>query len=112
MNQDFNILVGKRIRQTREMLSMSREKFSEQSGISNSFLADIELGKKSLSVLTLYKICRAADISPAYIMFGTNTFGDDSVITELLSQLDPKHLDSVIVILREFVNAVNKNQTR
>ncbi|MCL2694866.1 MAG: helix-turn-helix domain-containing protein [Clostridiales bacterium] len=108
MNQEFNILVGARIRQTRELLSLSREKFSEQCGISSSFLADIERGKKGLSAETLYKICTGANISPNYIISGTDASNGVSAIVELLSQLESKHIDSAVGILREFINAINQ----
>ena len=107
MNKEFNIVVGMRIRQTRELLSLSREKFSEKCGISTSFLADIERGKKGLSVETLHKICIGANISPAYIILGTDTSNDVSAITELLSRLEPKHIDSAVEVLKAFVKAIN-----
>ena len=101
------MLLGMRIRQTRELLSLSREKFSEKCGISSSFLADIERGKKGLSSETLYKICTGANISPTYIILGTDTSSDVSAVVELLNQLDSKHIDSAVGILREFIKAVN-----
>ena len=107
MNSDFNLATGTRIRQTRELLSLSCEKFSEKCGISTSFLADIERGKKGLSVETLHKICTGANISPAYIILGTDTSNDASAITELLSQLEPKHIDSAVEVLKAFVKAIN-----
>ena len=61
--KDYNLVVGLRIREIRESLDLSREKFSEKCDISPSFLADIERGKKSLSVKTLYKICDSCNIS-------------------------------------------------
>ena len=108
MNKDFNLVVGMRIRQTREHLFLSREKFSEKCGISSSFLADIERGKKGLSSETLYKICTGANISPSYIILGTDISSDAHAVTELLNQLDQKYMDSVIGILKEFINAVNR----
>ena len=106
LNQDFNAIVGGRIRQARESISMSREKFSEKCGISSSFLADIERGKKGLSSETLYKICTGADISPSYIILGTDASGDVSAVVELLSRLEPKYIDSALGILKEFIKAV------
>ena len=106
MNKEYNVLVGMRIRQTRELLSLSREKFSEKCGISNSFLADIERGKKGLSSETLYKICTGANISPTYIILGTETSSDVSAVVELLNRLEPKYIESAVGILKEFIKAV------
>ena len=107
LNKDYNVLVGMRIRQTREILSLSREKFSEKCGISSSFLADIERGKKGLSSETLYKICTGANISPTYIILGTDTSSDASAVVELLNRLEPKYIDSAVGILKEFIKAIN-----
>ena len=108
LNKDFNILVGRRIRQTRALLSLSREKFSEKCGISTSFLADIELGNKGLSVETLHRICISANISPAYVILGKDTSNDANAITELLNQLEPKYINSAVDVLKAFIAAINQ----
>ena len=110
MSKELNIMVGLRIRQTRELLSKTREQFSEICNISNSFLADIERGKKSPSVDTLYKICTGANISPNYIIFGKEDSTDTSAVVDMLKKLDPQYLDSAIEILREFIKAINLKQ--
>jgi len=107
LSKEYNVLVGMRIRQTRELLSFSREKFSEKCGISNSFLADIERGKKGLSSETLYKICTAANISPEYIILGTDTSSDASAVLALLNRMEPKYMNSAVGILKEFIKAFN-----
>ena len=108
LNKEFNTVVGMRIRQTRELLSLSREKFSEKCGISTSFLADIELGNKGLSVETLHKICIGANISPAYIILGADASNDTTAITELLGQLEPKYINSAVEVLKAFVTAIDQ----
>lgn len=68
---DYNLFqIGKRIRRHREKLSMTREEFAESACISPQFLAEIENGKKGMSVKTLYNICKSLDISSDYILFG------------------------------------------
>lgn len=67
-----NIVFGKRIRALREEQRLSREKLAEIANISTQFLADIETGKKGMSVLTLKKICLALHISSDYIIFERN----------------------------------------
>lgn len=70
MEESTMIKIGKRLRKTREKCNMTREKFSEKAGISPQFLAEIENGKKGMSVSTLYKICLTFDLSADYILFG------------------------------------------
>ena len=55
-----------------------------------------------------YVLGYGANISPAYIILGADTSNDISAITELLSQLEPKHIDSAVEVLKAFVNAINQ----
>jgi len=106
LNKEFNMLVGMRIRQTRELMGLTRERFSELCGVSDSFLADVERGKKGLSVETLYKICTSANVSPNYIVLGNDNSSDTAAITDMLSKLDKKYVDSASGILSEFIKAI------
>lgn len=68
-----NFDYGIRIRNIREYQKLSREKLAEMSNISTQFLADIETGKKGMTVVTLHKICNALRISADSIVFGTKS---------------------------------------
>lgn len=68
---DYNLFqIGKRIRRHREKLNLTREEFAERACISPQFLAEIENGKKGMSVKTLYNICKSFDLSSDYLLFG------------------------------------------
>ena len=45
-DKDYNLTVGLRIREIREVLNMSREEFSDKCNISSSFLTAVESEKK------------------------------------------------------------------
>jgi len=60
---EFNIEIGKRIRETREASKITREKLSGMTGISDKFIYDIEVGKKSMKIKTLFKLAIALEIS-------------------------------------------------
>lgn len=106
LNKDYNAVVGLRIRNIREALHMTREQFSELCDISNSFMADVERGKKSITVKTLNKICTAAHISADYIVLGHDSDFSYNAILEILRSLPQNKLNSAIVILEEYSNAV------
>lgn len=100
-NKEYNLTVGLRIRELRESMHESREKFSEKCDISPSFLADIERGKKSLTAKTICKICTACSVSSDYIILGHREgFRKDTAI-ELISSFDEESLEHVIAILCE-----------
>lgn len=107
MEQNFHREVGARIRGVREAMSLTREDFSELCDISNSFLTDIELGKKGLTVKTLSNICNGSHVSADYFIFGSDAPQGCSAVLALLGNLEPKYLDSAVKILQEFITAVH-----
>lgn len=109
-DKDFNLTVGLRIREIREALSMSRESFSEKCNLSDSFLAAVENGQKSITSKTLYKICTSFNISADYIIRGNKEGFETDTIIELLNSLDKRSRESAFVILREYVNAITASQ--
>ncbi len=101
IDKDYNLFVGLRIREIRESLHLSREKFSEKCDISPSFLSDVERGKKSLTAKTIYKICTACNISADYIVLGHKEGFDKDVGIELLNSFNDEEMEHIINILYE-----------
>ena len=101
MEKDYNLMVGLRIREIRESMRLSREKFSEKCDISSSFLADVERGKKSLTSKTIYKICSSCNISADYIVLGHRGGFDKDVGIEILNSFNEEQMEHVITILYE-----------
>lgn len=108
MKERLNVAIGERIRRTRELMSLSRESFSELCDISDSFLSDVERGNKSITTKTLHKICTASHVSADYIVFGTDKNNTNiTVIAEMLRNLDNRYLPYAINILSEYIQAVH-----
>lgn len=101
LNKDYNLIVGLRIREVRESMHLSREKFSERCDISASFLADVERGKKSLTAKTIYKICNACNISADYIILGHKEGFDKDLGIEILNSFSAEQLEHITTILQE-----------
>ena len=99
IDKDYNLLVGLRIREIRESMHLSREKFSEKCDISPSFLSDVERGKKSLTSKTIFKICTACNISADYIVLGHKEGFDKDVGIELLNSFNDEDMEHIINIL-------------
>lgn len=106
-DKDFNLTVGLRIREIREACNMTREQFSEKCDISDSFLAAVENGQKSITSKTLYKICTSMDVSADYLIRGKNKGFEGDMIMEMLDSMDKFSRESAIRILREYIGAVN-----
>ena len=62
--------VGKRIRQIREDMGMTKEKFAKLLGISGQYLGVVEHGKSYLSIEKLKILCELTNLSADYILFG------------------------------------------
>lgn len=105
-NKDYNLTVGLRIREIREVLNMTREEFSEKCNISVSFLAAVESGKKAVTSKTLYKICTYANISADYIIRGKNESFETDMIIEMLHSINGKGKEYAVRILRNYIEAI------
>lgn len=110
--KDFNLIVGLRIREVRENLQMTRAVFSETCNISESFLAAVENGQKSVSAKTLFKICSSFNISADYFIRGNKEGFETSSITELINSLDKSSKEYAIRILRDYVRAIHTCQEK
>lgn len=101
MNSE-NVEIGLRIRKLREKNGLSREKLAELSSISTQFLADIETGKKGMTVTTLKKICNALNISTDYIVYGNNNVNLNG-IAQIMSDMDNEKQQKIKNIFKEII---------
>lgn len=104
MNSE-NALFGLRIRAIRERQKLSREKLAELANISTQFLADIETGKKGMTVVTLKKICSALHISSDLIIFD-NDDTDTSYINSMLTTVPPEKAEDLQQILSMIIKLI------
>ena len=58
------LYVTSKIKQIRTTKGISQEALSEKANISQSFLANLENGKKQASVLTILRIAQALEVNP------------------------------------------------
>lgn len=65
-----NLEIGNRIRKLREELHMTRNTFSEQIDISETYLAQIERGEKNPTLRIISAVCYFTDCSADYLLFG------------------------------------------
>lgn len=69
--------MGRRIRQRREVLGMSREDLARRLDVTSKFIADLEYDDKGTSVKNLYRLKQILGLSVDYLMDG-----DRSDLTE------------------------------
>ena len=105
---ELNIEVGTRITELRKQRGYTREKLSELADVSVQFLADIEKGRKSMTVATLKRIAAALLVSTDYIVNGTKQNNDNDGIISILNTLSAKDKKQAEKILTAFAEAVNR----
>lgn len=98
---------GTRIRHLREEQGLTRERLAEMADISVQFLADIEKGRKNMSVTTLRNLAAALFVTTDFIVNGTKHETDDELV-ELCKTLSPEHKRYALKMLRIFAEAVGK----
>ncbi|MBQ7295563.1 MAG: helix-turn-helix transcriptional regulator [Clostridia bacterium] len=98
-----NQVHGKRIREIREQQKLSREALAEKADISTQFLADIEGGKKGMSVVTLKKICNALHISADSIVFGNESTAKNLTLDAMLASISEEKQEEISKIMQMII---------
>ncbi len=105
---ELNLEVGTRITELRKQRGYTREKLSELADVSVQFLADIEKGRKSMTIATLKRIAAALLVPTDYIVNGTSESNDNDSIISILNTLSDKNKKQAEKILTVFAEAVNE----
>jgi transcriptional regulator with XRE-family HTH domain len=98
------ILIGKRLKKTREEKGITQEKLSEYLNVSNSYVSKIERGKTSLNLNTFSAICDCLGVSMSFILNGSVSSSENYMrneITDLLSNCSPAKITLATKILKE-----------
>ena len=62
--------VGARLRDLRRLAGLSQRELGRRTGLSNSFLSEVENGRRGLGAASLLRLCRALGASMDYVMTG------------------------------------------
>lgn len=107
--EEYKMFIGKRIRDTREKLKLTREQLAELCEMEPSFLAAIENGKKSMTLFYFKNVCTALNVSADYIMgINTDKNNDISVLAQALSNMNKQDFECTENIVVELVKHFNK----
>ncbi|NMA96257.1 MAG: helix-turn-helix transcriptional regulator [Clostridiales bacterium] len=102
VNQDMdNNSIGKRIRNAREKLKLTREEFSELIGLSSFYVGQLERGERQMSLNTLIKISSHLHVSTDYLIYGDkDNYVEKSRILILLNRCSKKQLSFIENIIQ------------
>ena len=104
--------IGKRIRQQREYMGLTREQFAEQIDVTPKFCSDIETGGKGMSVPTLCRIARVLRLSTDYILFGKDGKERPDAAIMTLENCSERERTYAEKLLKLFVEAINSNEKK
>lgn len=62
-NQDVKLSFGMAIRKYRNQLNISQEKLAELTGLHRTYISEVERGVRNISIVNIYKIAKALDVS-------------------------------------------------
>jgi len=92
-----------RIRQARERMGLTREKFAEKLDVSVSYLAELERGRTGISVKMLVKVCNVLGLSADYVLFGEERKEND-MRADAVSRIDEKYLPLLDKVITELLS--------
>ena len=104
------ILIGKKIRASREKLRMSQNELAELSGLSNTYISRIERAKKQISLDALMRVSAALSVSVNDLVYQSGAapgIACDNSMSALLSDCtdNEKHfIYSQIALLKEGIS--------
>lgn len=104
MEKQQLVEIGHRLRQKRNELGLTREKFAELADIGAGYYGQLEVGSSQMSIDTLIKISGAMHLPMEYILFGSGYEpGDASAVQQLLSQCNERELKLAEEVLKLFL---------
>lgn len=69
---ELGLLVGSNLRKYRIEHNLTQEQLAEKAGISTPFYANLERGKRSMSILTLRELAASLNVSVDYLLNENN----------------------------------------
>lgn len=97
--------IGKRIKMQRLALGMTIESLAEATEITPKFCANIEHGKKGMSLATLHAMSIALSLSTDYILYGNQDNLNMDYVNLLIKQCPPEKFRYLENIILQFVNS-------
>lgn len=88
--------MNERVKELRNYLGLSGEKFGERIGVQRNAISRIETGKNGLTEANIKSICREFNVSEDWLRYGTGEmFNELSKISldDLMADADPIDLD-------------------
>ena len=113
LTEDFLKLVGQRVRGLRANRGMTRKMFSNDSGVSERYLANLEQGQGNISILLLRQVAQALNTDVSSLLPSRmEQSPEQSLINEFVGRLTREEQQSVLQKLYEEHSDLSGGHTR
>lgn len=101
---------GSRVKRCREQINMTKERFAEEIGRSENFVAEIEKGNTSCSVHTLHKISEVLRVQTDTLLYGkVENMKESKSNKEILEEIINRCSDEEIQVITDIIIATYPN---
>ena len=108
VKKSLNIEVGRRIREVREDLKLTREQLAEASEMTPRFLTCVENGQSGVSLESLKKLSAGLHVSTDYLLFGRKCGKIPQDIVDALEDIPEGYYDQLVRQIRLFGEIAKK----
>ena len=112
--------IGEQIRNIRKRRGMTQEALADRSGLSFSYISDVERGTRNISLDSLGRIVEALGTTPAQMFADMNELlvktesdaarGKLETLQALLMNRSATEVDFIISVAKEFIRTVDQKQ--
>ena len=101
---------GSRVKRCREQINITKERFAEEIGRSENFVAEIEKGNTSCSVHTLHKISEVLRVPTDTLLYGkVENMKESKSNKEILEEIINRCSDEEIQVITDIIIATYPN---
>lgn len=101
--------IGKRITSKRKQLELTQAELAEKANLTPKYISKIDsTASRSLSIKSVLQLCEALDVSPSYLLLGTDDDDPSAIYIDVAQRLrlcDARQLRQV----SNFIDAVITN---
>ena len=95
MKKELQKTIAINLYKSRTMRGLTRDQVAEKAGISTTFYANLECGKKMMSIVTLRKLADVLSVSTDALLYEEYTNDQINNICKLLQKLPKQKVDFV-----------------
>lgn len=111
--KSVNIELGNKIKLSRKLMNITREKLAEKINVSPRFLAEVEAGKVGVSIQTLCKISEVLGVTADYLL-GLEDENQNEKYNQIVNKiktLDNKYYGFLLKVVEELkmLDDINEN---